>query len=163
MTGLLTPARGQVLIDDIPLRRLGLRAFRSQIGVVMQNDSLLSGSLIDNICFFDQHIDMEKVTRVCRQARIWDDIARMPMELHTLVGDMGSSLSGGQQQRLLLARALYREPRIIFMDEATSHLDVETERGIDDFFRTLSITRVMIAHRQDTLNLADRVIEFLRL
>lgn len=163
MTGLLTPVRGQVLIDDIPLHRLGLRAFRSQIGVVMQNDSLLSGSLLDNICFFDQPIDMEKVTRVCRQARVWDDIARMPMGLNTLVGDMGSSLSGGQQQRLLLARALYREPRIIFMDEASSHLDVETERGINDFFRTLSITRVMIAHRQDTLDLADRVIEFERL
>ncbi len=160
MIGLLEPDSGNVLIDDIPLQRLGLQVFRNHIGVVMQNDSLLSGTLVNNICFFDEHIDLDKVEKVCKQAQIWDDIVSMPMGLHTLIGDMGSSLSGGQQQRLLLARALYRDPKIMFMDEATSHLDIETERCINQFISDLSITRVIIAHRQDTLNLADRVIVF---
>ena len=123
-------------------------------------DSLLSGSLVENICFFDEKIDIKKVELVCRQADIWNDILKLPMGLHTLIGDMGSSLSGGQKQRILLARALYREPKIIFMDEATSHLDIETENRINQFIKELSITRVIVAHRPDTLKLADRVIPF---
>ena len=163
MVGLLEPTSGNVLIDNVPLQRLGLRTFRSQIGVVMQDDCLLSSTLVNNICFFDEHIDMEKVELVCKQAQIWDDITQMPMGLHTLIGDMGSSLSGGQQQRLLLARALYREPRIIFMDEATSHLDVKTERCINQFISDLSITRIIVAHRQETLELADEIVDFQQL
>ena len=93
-----------------------------------------------------------------QKAAIHDDIQRMPMGYHTLVGDMGSSLSGGQKQRIMLARALYAQPRILFLDEATSHLDPTTEQHIHDALQAMSITRVIVAHRKETLAVADRII-----
>jgi ATP-binding cassette subfamily B protein RaxB len=87
-----------------------------------------------------------------------NDILRMPMGYETLVGDMGSSLSGGQMQRIVLARALYRAPRILLLDEATSHLDEENERAINEAIRLLPISRVIVAHRRSTLEMADRII-----
>ena len=91
-------------------------------------------------------------------ANIHDEIAAMPMAYETLIGDMGSALSGGQKQRIILARALYREPRILFLDEASSHLDADNERIINDNLRRLDITKIMVAHRQETLAMADRVV-----
>jgi ATP-binding cassette subfamily B protein RaxB len=86
----------------------------------------------------------------------------MTMQYNTLVGDMGSTLSGGQKQRLLLARALYKKPRLLFMDEATSHLDASTESIISDNLRKLNITKIMIAHRQETIASADIVLAFIK-
>ncbi len=91
-------------------------------------------------------------------AAIHDDIKKMPMGYDSLIGDMGSSLSGGQKQRIILARALYRSPRILFMDEATSHLDAKLETSISDAVKSLEITRVIIAHRRETIASADREI-----
>ena len=91
-------------------------------------------------------------------AAIHREILRMPMGYEILVGDMGSSLSGGQVQRIVLARALFRQPRILLLDEATSHLDEENERAINDAIRTLPIARVIVAHRRSTLEMADRVV-----
>ena len=127
MLGLLEPTDGEVLIDGLPLTTYGARAFRDHAGVVMQDDQLLSGSIADNICFFDQGFDHEHMQHCARIACVHDDIMRMPMSYDSLIGDMGSSLSGGQRQRVLLARALYRRPTLLFMDEGTSHLDTDIE------------------------------------
>ena len=157
MLGLLEPTSGEVLIDGVRLLTLGPKAYREQIGVVMQEDQLLSGSLADNICFFDPVFDQERMIACAKLACIHDEIMAMSMTYSSLVGDMGSSLSGGQKQRVLLARALYRQPQILFMDEGTAHLDIENERRINENLRRLRITRVNVAHRQEIASGADCV------
>ncbi len=147
MLGLLEPTSGEVLIDGIPLLTLGHKAYREQIGAVMQEDQLLSGSIADNICFFDPFFDSERMIRCAQLAGIHEEIMATPMTYNSLIGDMGSSLSGGQKQRVLLARALYREPKILFLDEGTAHLDVDGERHINETLKHLRMTRISVAHR----------------
>jgi len=156
--GLLPASSGEILIDGIPLSVLGPDAFREAIGVVMQDDQLMSGTLADNICFFDEHADLEQMTRCAELACVHEDIMAMPMAYNSLVGDMGTSLSGGQRQRLLLARALYRRPRMMFIDEGTSNLDLATERRVNQAICSLALTRVVIAHRPETISSAARVL-----
>jgi ATP-binding cassette subfamily B protein RaxB len=156
MLGLLEPTAGEILIDGVPLRILGHEAFRKSIGVVMQDDQLLSGSIADNICFFDEAFELEHMVRCAELAGIHEEICRMPMAYNSLIGDMGTSLSGGQKQRVLLARALYRRPRLLFMDEGTSHLDIATERQVTAAIKALGLTRVIIAHRPETIASAPR-------
>jgi ATP-binding cassette subfamily B protein RaxB len=162
LVGLLDPTDGQVLYDGIPLRTLGVGAVRDQIGVVMQEDILLSGSLAQNITFFDSAPDLEWMRECARMAAIDEDISRFPMAYHTMVGDMGTGLSGGQRQRVLLARALYRRPRILFMDEGTSSLDTQKEREVNRNLRAMAMTRLIIAHRKDTIDAADRILVLTR-
>lgn len=159
MLGLLPVLKGEVLVDGINVNELGLAIFRQQVGAVMQEDQLLSGSIRDNICFFEEIYDMDWLIECAKIASIHDDIERMPMGYNSLVGDMGTALSGGQKQRVLLARALYRRPKILFMDEATSHLDTKTESYVSSAIQQLNITRVVIAHRPETIASVDRVIE----
>ncbi|CCQ11310.1 Putative secretion ATPase [Pseudoalteromonas luteoviolacea B = ATCC 29581] len=159
MLGLVKPSSGDVLIDDVPLNSIGARQYRLQIAAVMQDDELLSGSVADNIAFFESPIDMERVVYCAELASIHDDISAMPMGYDSLIGDMGSSLSGGQKQRIILARALYKQPQILFMDEATSHLDTKLEADINEAVSRLKITRVIIAHRKETIASADREIK----
>jgi ATP-binding cassette subfamily B protein RaxB len=154
--GLLEPSSGEILIDGVPLRILGHQAFRKSIRVVMQDDQLLSGSIADNICFFDESFELEHMMHCAELAGIHDEIRRMPMAYNSLIGDMGTSLSGGQKQRILLARALYRRPRLLFMDEGTSHLDIATERQVTTAVKALGLTRVIIAHRPETIASAPR-------
>ena len=158
LAGLLRPTAGTVLIDDIPLQAIGLEGYRAQIGCVLQDDRLFAGSIAENIAGFSPSADAELIQTVARFAAIHEEIVRMPMGYETLVGDMGSSLSGGQMQRIVLARALYRAPRILLLDEATSHLDEENERMINEAIRRLPISRVIVAHRRSTLDMADRVV-----
>ena len=157
MLGLLEPTSGEVLIDGIPLTTLGLRMYREQVGAVMQEDQLLSGSIADNICFFDAAFDQSWMIHCAQLAAVHDEIMQMPMSYNSLVGDMGSSLSGGQKQRVLLARALYRRPKILFLDEGTAHLDVTNEKRIHQSLQRLEMTRISVAHRPDISAGADRI------
>jgi ATP-binding cassette subfamily B protein RaxB len=159
MLGLFEPETGKIEVDNIDIKHLGLSQYRSQIAAVMQDDQLLSGSIADNISFFDPELDMAQVEWAANTAAIAEDIMQMTMGYNTLVGDMGAALSGGQIQRLLLARALYRKPKILFMDEATSNLDTTLEASVNYAVKDLDVTRVIIAHRPETIASADRVLE----
>ncbi len=157
LIGLHNPVEGEVLYDNRSLASTGVRAIRSQIGVVMQDDRLLSGSLYDNISFFDPEMDMEKVETCARAAFVYDDIMAMPMGFQSLVGDMGSILSGGQKQRVLLARALYNGPRILYLDEGTANLDAKSEQNIVNLLARLPITQIMVAHRPASILACNRI------
>lgn len=127
------------------------------IASVLQEDTCLSGTIAQNICCFEEAPDLKKMVYVAQLACIHEDIMQMPMQYHSLVGDMGSSLSGGQKQRLLLARALYQEPDILFLDEASSHLDMENEAQINHHLKSLNMTRIIVAHRPQSIAMADKV------
>lgn len=159
MLGLYEPTKGSIHIDQVPMRAFGTRLFRSQVGVVQQDDQLFAGTIADNISIFATQTDMDRVVQCGKTAKIHDDIMAMPMNYLSLVGSMGSSLSGGQKQRVLFARALYRDPRILFLDEGTANLDIESEAEIADAIENMSITRVIIAHRPELVRRADKVFE----
>jgi ATP-binding cassette subfamily B protein RaxB len=158
LCGLYPATQGEVLVDARPLSWWGPKTIRRSLGVVLQDDELLAGTIAENVAFFDDNIDMERIWSCLLQAAVADDVMRMPLRAETLVGDMGNSLSGGQKQRLLLARALYRRPRILVLDEATSHVDVHREGEINAALQAASVTRIIVAHRQETIDAADRVI-----
>jgi ATP-binding cassette subfamily B protein RaxB len=158
MLGIHAPGSGELRVGGVPLAQVGLANWRSMIGTVMQDDALLAGSVADNICFFADTPDVAWIAECARLAAVHDEIEAMPMGYHTLIGDMGGSLSGGQRQRLLLARALYKRPRILLLDEATSALDVERERVVNQQVRQLQLTRLIVAHRPETIASASRVI-----
>jgi ATP-binding cassette subfamily B protein RaxB len=149
LVGLLEPTSGEVLVDGVSLHCFGVRGYRAQIAAVMQEDCLLSGSIAENICFFGAAIDQEWMVECAQMACVHEELLKMPMGYNSLIGDMGSSLSGGQKQRIILARALYRRPKILFLDEATAHLDSENEKRIRDNLKALNITRISIAHRSE--------------
>jgi ATP-binding cassette subfamily B protein RaxB len=155
--GLLTPTEGEVLIGGVNINRLGTR-YRDLIGAVMQEDELFAGSIAENICFFDLEPDRLRIEACAKLAAIESDIVAMPMGYNTLIGEMGTVLSGGQKQRVLLARALYKQPRVLALDEATSHLDVARERSVNVAVRGLRLTRIIIAHRPETISMAGRVV-----
>jgi ATP-binding cassette subfamily B protein RaxB len=159
MMGLMPPSEGIVTADGQDIRTAA-GSYRRQIAGVMQSDGLFAGSIAENIAAFDEHPDAGWIAECAARAAILDDIRRMPMGFESLVGDMGSTLSGGQKQRIVLARALYRRPEILFLDEATSHLDEATEAVIAEALRDLRMTRVIVAHRPATIAHADAVFGF---
>ena len=148
LMGLLEPESGQLEIDGIPLVGLGTRSYRKNIAAVMQSDSLFSGSVRENIVFFDASPDLAKIKEACEQAEIHADIVSSPMGYDSLIGDMGSSLSGGQQQRLCIARAVATEPEVLLMDEPCSALDpiatAQVEELIDDLRKRYCV--VIVTH-----------------
>lgn len=158
MLGLQAPTGGRILLDGQTPTPALWRAWRERVGVVAQDDQLLSGTIADNIAFFDPDLDMAKVQHAAFVAQVHEDIACMPMNYLSLVGDMGSTLSGGQRQRVLLARALYRQPDLLILDEGTANLDVQTEEIIADLIAQLPITRIVVAHRPALLRRAHRVL-----
>jgi ATP-binding cassette subfamily B protein RaxB len=158
--GLLEPSEGSIEIGGIDIRNLGLYNYRTMVAAVLQDDQLFAGTIADNISFFDERADIHAIQVAAKAAAIHNDIASMPMGYETLVGDMGSSLSGGQKQRVILARALFRSPKILVLDEATSHLDVDNEHLINSAIKSMDITRIVIAHRPETIASANRVLRF---
>lgn len=158
MQGILQLNYGDITLGGLSIDKIGHECYRDIFATVMQDDHLFAGSIHDNICFFDAGASLEWVQECAKSANIHDEIVKMTMGYHTLVGDMGTVLSGGQKQRVLLARALFRKPKILFLDEATSHLDAENELRICSAISKLGITRIMVAHRPQTIEMADRVI-----
>ena len=161
LLGILPATTGEVSIGGVAISHCGIDHLRSIVGTVLQDDVLFAGSIAENIHFFDPLADQAWVDQCAETASIAEDIRAMPMGYQTLVGDMGTILSGGQKQRVLLARALYKRPKILFLDEATSHLDVEKEQSVNSAVKTLNITRVIIAHRVETIASTGRVIMLL--
>lgn len=157
LLGLLEPTEGAIRIDGVDIRQFGIAAYRDLIGAVMQDDELFGGSIADNISFFDDTALPAKIEEAANKAAILDQIKAMPMGYETLIGDMGSVLSGGQKQRILLARAFFREPKILVLDEATSHLDIERERIINERIKRTEVTRIILAHRPETIASADSI------
>ncbi|TCJ17992.1 peptidase domain-containing ABC transporter [Parasulfuritortus cantonensis] len=159
MLGIRPPNSGDVMIGGTSVSQIGLDTLRQMVGTVMQDDNLFAGSIADNISFFDHKADQAWVEECAKMAAIHEEIMAMPMAYSTLIGDMGTALSGGQKQRILLARALYKRPSILFLDEATSHLDLARETMVNTAIKALKVTRVIVAHRPETIASADRVIE----
>ncbi|WP_426578251.1 peptidase domain-containing ABC transporter [Xenorhabdus stockiae] len=157
MAGLAIPQSGSVLIDGTSIRQIGIDEYRRHTAFVMQEDKLFAASLMDNISSFDPQPDLEWMYECAKAAAIHNEIIAMPMQYETMIGDMGSILSGGQKQRVSLARALYKRPRILFLDEATSDLDVFNERKINNAIKQMPITRIFVAHRPETIAAADRI------
>jgi ATP-binding cassette subfamily B protein RaxB len=158
MLGLLEPTEGQVLLDGKDIRHIGLKNYRKAIAAVMQDDILLDGSIADNISAFKHGASHDDIATYANYAQIHSEIESMPMGYFSTVGDMGSTLSGGQIQRILLARAFFKKPAILFLDEATSNLDIINEHDINKHIRKMNVSRIMVAHRPETIKLADSVI-----
>ena len=157
MLGLNRPSDGTIELDGHRATPDLFRAWRQDVGVVAQDDRLLSGSIADNIACFDPDLDMDRVPAAAMAAQVHADIIRGPMQYLTLVGDMGSTLSGGQRQRVLLARALYRQPKVLILDEGTANLDERNEELIADLIQALPITRIVVAHRPALIRRATHV------
>ena len=157
LSGLLLPTSGEIRVNDLDISKVGVNNYRACIACVLQDDTLFAGSIAENIAGFEPLSEPEHLIDCATRCNIHDDILAMPMGYETLVSELGGSLSGGQKQRLLIARALYRRPSILFLDEATSHLDINNERHINDAIAALKITRIIIAHRPSTIASADRV------
>jgi ATP-binding cassette subfamily B protein RaxB len=145
-SGLIAPDRGEIRIAGQCLTGAGLRQIRQGLAVVSQEDVLFSGSIVQNVTFFALQPDFDAVEQACRLVEIHSDVLAMPMGYDTRVGQLGSVLSAGQKQRLLLARALYRRPWLLILDEATAHLDEETERRVFANLATRSLTCLLASH-----------------
>lgn len=158
LLGLCLPSEGNILYDGVPLSYFNYQAVRAQLGVVMQESRIFSGSIRHNIAFNDPDMGMERVMKAAQSAALHDEIMQMPMSYETYVAEGGSALSGGQNQRIAIARALACNPAILLLDEATSALDVVTERIVEQSLRELPCTQITIAHRLSTIRNADLIL-----
>jgi ATP-binding cassette subfamily B protein RaxB len=159
LASMYPPSHGEIRMYDKEIGKIGLQNYRSMIGAVMQDDSLLTGSIADNICFYEPASNKEAIERAATLAAIHKDIVAMPMQYDTLVGNLGVALSGGQIQRILLARAIYRNPKLLLLDEATSHLDIDNEKLVNNAVKQLKMGRIIVAHRPETIKLADQIFQ----
>jgi ATP-binding cassette subfamily B protein RaxB len=154
----LLPEAGQIYVDGKELALWNRDGLRKQTGFVLQSDALFQGTIAENISAFETTPDLARVREAAVAAEIWPDIQSLPMKLQTPISNMGKNLSGGQVQRLVLARALYRKPAVLFLDEATSNLDIGTERKVLQNLGELGITVISVAHRPDVIDSAEQII-----
>jgi ABC-type bacteriocin/lantibiotic exporter with double-glycine peptidase domain len=158
LLSLYTPTEGEILFDGMRLESLDYRTVRRQFGVVLQEASLYSGSIRQNIALNDPHLPLDEVIRAAQLAHIHDEILKMPMAYETPLAEGGTGLSGGQRQRISIARAVAHQPAVLLLDEATSHLDGVTEELVDRSLQCLPYTRIIIAHRLSTIRNADLIL-----
>jgi ATP-binding cassette subfamily B protein RaxB len=157
LAGIFLPAEGSLFYDDLQVKQENTTSLRNRVAFVFQNDELFEGSIEENITFFSREPNREHLQRCAALACIASDIDQFPQGYRTRLAEQGAGLSGGQRQRILIARALYRNPSLLVLDEATSHLDVNTERKVLHNLKALSITIVMSAHRPDAIAMADKI------
>ncbi len=158
LVGLLDRTEGTLAYSGRDVRDWDRAAYRARIGVVLQDDQLFVGTIEDNISFFDPQHDAQRVRESARLAGIAEDIEALPMQYNTIVGSLGVALSGGQKQRVLLARALYRKPQVLFLDEAFDQLDLAREREITEQLKHLGLSLVIVSHRPETVRTVDRTV-----
>lgn len=161
LTGLIRPSKGSVYYGEQALGHIDKRSYRRKVCSVTQEDQLIAGSIKDNILFGANHFDESEMINAAKIASIHEELQALPMGYNSLIGDMGTVLSSGQKQRVLLARALYRKPQILVLDEATSHLDLANEKRIINAIKQLNITQILVAHRPHTIASADKVLRLL--
>lgn len=159
LMGLFSPTEGVVKINGNDIASIGVNNYRKMVACVMQEDKIFAGTIRENICGFAEENDSEWMERCAQISYIHDDIMALPMGYETLLGELGEGMSGGQKQRIFIARAIYRKPGILFMDEATSHLDSDCETLVSNAIKKMKITRVIVAHRETTISSADRVVD----
>lgn len=147
---------GSIFYDGESFESMNKELVRRQIGVVLQNGSLMSGSIYQNIVG-NSELTLDDAWEAARMAGMDEDIKHMPMEMHTVVSEGAGTFSGGQRQRLMIARAIVHKPRLLFMDEATSALDNRTQTIVSESLEKLQATRIVIAHRLSTIKNADRI------
>jgi ATP-binding cassette subfamily B protein RaxB len=157
MLGLLEPNQGEVLVNGRNLKTISKADYAKMMGVVMQDDTLFHGTVADNLSFFDAPVDMSRVKAATAKANIAREIEAMPMKYYSMLAEGAMDISGGQKQRLFIARAIYHEPKVLFLDEATSHLDTDSEQLVSQAIRALKMTRILVAHRKETIGTADRL------
>ena len=157
LLGFISPQTGELLVDGIPLQQLAIRAYRRQLGVVMQTARLNAGSIYDVICGGIQRSE-EEVWQALERSAVAAEVRAMPMQLETLLSESGGNISGGQVQRIAIARALITCPKVLIMDEATSALDTRSQQVITETIAALGITRISIAHRLATIQMADQIV-----
>jgi ATP-binding cassette subfamily B protein len=160
LAGLFEPTSGSITYDGVDLRSLDYRQLRRQIGFVLQENHLFDGTIAQNIAFADDHVDIDRVTWAARLANAHEFIQRLPLGYETKIGESGLLLSGGQRQRIAIARAVYPRPSVLIFDEATSSLDTESERAVQDNMDRLleGRTSFVIAHRLSTVRNADLIV-----
>ena len=156
----LTPTKGTLTVDDIDLSKVSLNSYRSQLGVVLQDDFLFEGTIRENVLFPRPGATEEQLHRAVRAAHVQEFTDRFEKGLDTVIGERGVKLSGGQRQRIAIARAILADPRVLILDEATSNLDTESEAYIQESLRSLmkGRTTFVIAHRLSTIRQADQIL-----
>lgn len=157
---LYKPTYGDIKMGNMNVSSINLRTWRNMCGVVMQDGKLFSDTILANIVLDDEHINYDRLHEACKMAQIEDEINGMPKGFDTFIGEKGRGLSGGQKQRLLIARALYRDPDFLFLDEATNSLDVINEKRIVEALNSAFKNRtvIVVAHRLSTIRHADQIV-----
>ena len=157
LLGFDMPESGSVYYDGQDIALVDVSSVRQQVGIVLQSSKLSPGSIFENMTGVHASLTMDEAWQAARMAGLEADIRAMPMGMHTVIGEGGSTFSGGQRQRLLIARALATKPRLVFFDEATSALDNRTQQVVSESLAQLDATRIVIAHRLSTIQQADRI------